>query len=80
MKSVKTAAAVLALFVLITACSGKKTDESLHINHNHDVYGTQEYLESTILVAGSLVPQELTFTLTELEKLSAENESFRYSE
>ena len=79
MKSVKTGAAVLMLLVFLTACAGSKTDESLHINHGDDVYGSEEYLESTVLVSGSLLPQEKTFTLAELENLSAQNEDFSYS-
>ena len=79
MKFVKTAAVVLALSVLLTGCSGKKAEASLHIHHDNDVYGSEEYLESTVLIAGSSVPQEKSFTLAEMEKLSAENESYRYS-
>ena len=53
---------------------------ALHIDHKGTgVYGSPEYLETPLLVAGSTLPQEKTFTLSELEDLAVSENGFLHS-
>lgn len=53
---------------------------ALHIDHQEtDVYGSPEYLETPLLVTGNRLPQEKTFTLSELENLAVSEDGFLHS-
>ena len=78
-KLIKTTIAVSVFSLLLSACSKDTFKDSLHINHVDDVYGSEDYLDMTILIAGNCMPHEQYFTLADLEGLVSENNSFMYS-
>lgn len=78
MKKIITILICLTLLSL-SGCVKEETIKPLHINHSGDVYGSAEYLDQTVLIAGNVIPEEKTFSVAELEKLINENPNLEYS-
>lgn len=79
MKFIKASVMILIIAVLLSACAKNNIKDSFHINNSEDLYGSEEYLNTAILVAGNSMPREQVFTVAELEELASGNNSFLYS-
>ena len=54
-------------------------NDTFHINHANDVYGSADYLDTGVLIAGDRMPGEQRFTVADLEKLASGNKDLFYS-
>ncbi|MDD4201004.1 MAG: molybdopterin-dependent oxidoreductase [Eubacteriales bacterium] len=69
----------LAMAFGLTACGGGYDSDALHINYSaEENYGTDDYLGTTLTIAGTGVESETQFTVQELEELAAEDETLQY--
>lgn len=79
MKFIKASVMILIIAVLLSACAKNSVKDSFHINCSEDIYGSEEYLNTAILVAGNSMPREQVFTVAELEELASGDDNFIYS-
>ncbi len=71
-------AAALAILIL-SGCGSGFNEDALHINYDEaSVYGSEDYLGSTITIAGSAIESETVYTVEEIENLAIDNEELRY--
>ena len=69
---------VLAL-IAFTGCGSGYDEEALHINYSEDeVYGSEDYLGSTVTIGGDGMEKETVVTVAELEQIAVEDEELRY--
>ncbi len=78
-KFIKASVMILIIAMLLSACAKNNIKDSFHINNSEDLYGSEEYLNTAILVAGNSMPKEQVFTVAELEELASGDDSFMYS-
>jgi DMSO/TMAO reductase YedYZ molybdopterin-dependent catalytic subunit len=75
-----TAICTLTLTALtLYGCDSGYNEEALHVNYDEaSVYGSEDYLGSTITIAGSAIENETVYTVEEIERLALDSEELRY--
>lgn len=69
---------IICIFGL-TGCGSGYDGQALHINYEvGDNYGSEDYLGSTLTIAGSGVDSETQYTVKEIEELAAGDEPLQY--
>ena len=70
----------VAMSLCMVGCgNGGYDQEALHINYGaDDNYGTEDYLGTTLTIAGSGVSSETQYTVKEIEELANSEETLQY--